>query len=137
MQQSKAELIQLSQSTIKNKDAGLRWLTKNGLIIPGETTTIATLTMALLCVSNGKYELKEMINGTRAVALCLESIHQDAKVEKMVRRITADIETSLKAIGNKFINVIKDNIVHAFIRNQKQNNQMEQLTTPQSNPIQW
>ena len=59
MQQSKAELIRLSQSTIKNKDAGLCWLTKNGLIIPGETTTIATLTMALLYVSNGKYELKE------------------------------------------------------------------------------
>ena len=68
------------------------------------------------------------------VALCLESIHQDAKVEETVKRITADIETSLKAIGNKCIDVIEDNIVHAFIRNQKQNNQMERLTTPSLTP---
>ena len=72
---SRADLIRESQSIIKDQDTAQQWLTKQELVIPGEQITVINLTMALLYISNGKYDQKELINGSHTVAICLGNLN--------------------------------------------------------------
>ena len=90
----KAELIQDSQASIKDKDSAHCWLIKKKLIISGEPLTVNALSMALLYLSNGKYNQHDLINGTHAVSLCLEGIQLGGHADDMVRKIISGLKTS-------------------------------------------
>jgi hypothetical protein len=111
---TKAELIRESQCNIKDEVSATRWLTKNELIIPGETTTMATLTMALLYISSGKYDQKEMINGIRAIAICHDSVLQQSKVNETMEKVTDELDTRLEAMKYKYIEAIEGSMSQAL-----------------------
>ena len=90
----KAELIRDSQASIKDKDSAHCWLIKKELIVFGELLTVNTLSMALLYLSNSKYDQHDLINGTHAVSLCLEGIQLGGHADDMVRKIISSLETS-------------------------------------------
>src|ERR1700678_2546107 len=71
---SKAEIIKSSQSNIKSTDEAKKWLYEHEYIIQGEELSTPTLSMALLYLANGRVNtISQLINGIRAVAICLDS----------------------------------------------------------------
>ena len=82
----KTNLIHKSQSNIKDQDSVQQWLIKQELIIPSKQVTAAILTMALLYISSSKYDQKELINGSRAVTICLENLHLPPNSEVIVAK---------------------------------------------------
>jgi hypothetical protein len=74
----KEELLKESQSAIKNLGSTRKWLLENNHAVEGEAITISLMVMALLCISSSQLvNVKDMINGTRAVAIYLEEIGKE------------------------------------------------------------
>ena len=106
---SRADLIHKSQSIIKDQDAAQRWLTKQELVIPGEQITVANLTMALLYISNGKYDQKGLINSSRAVAICLGNLNTTPNPDEIAIRVTSTIEPKLAVLDNQIKEILRYN----------------------------
>lgn len=105
---ARIELLQDSRSNIKDHDAAQKWLIEKELIIEGESTTTASLTMALLYLASGKFSIEQLINGIRAVAICLESIpapnHASADPTSFTDRIIDSLQERLAVIEKKVDN---------------------------------
>ena len=99
---SKLDLIRESQSIIKDQNSAQRWLIKQELIIPSEQIMAATITMALLYISNGKYDQKELINGSRAVAICLDNIHLAPSPDEITKKVASKIESRLSELTIRY-----------------------------------
>src|SRR5277367_1722026 len=70
---SKSKIIKESQSNIKNTETALKWLADHEYVIQGEDMSVSSLTMALLYLANGRLSTpSQLVNGIRAVALCLD-----------------------------------------------------------------
>ena len=98
---SKLDLIRESQSIIKDQNSAQRWLIKQELIIPSEQIMAATITMALLYISNGKYDQKELINGSHTVAICLNNIHLAPSPDEITKKVASKIESRLSELDNQ------------------------------------
>ena len=96
---SKIDLIRDFQSLIKDKESAQRWLTKSELVIPGEPITAATLSMALLYICNGKYDQKDLINGSCAVGL--DSLHKTPNTDEITKKIASLLETKISILEDQ------------------------------------
>lgn len=95
-EKAKQDLVRNSQSKVKCRDSARRWLADNNLIIEGETTTIATLSMALLWIADGRLNaIIDWISGMRAVALCMDSLH----LNDSINDITTDAKKAIDRIS--------------------------------------
>ena len=61
----------------------------------------ATLTMALLYISNSKYDQKELINGSHTVAICLDNIHLAPSPDEITKKVASKIELRLLELNNQ------------------------------------
>ena len=61
----------------------------------------ATLTMALSYLSNSKYDQKELINGSWAVAICLDNIYLAPSPDKIAKKVASKIESRLSELDNQ------------------------------------
>ena len=128
VKKTKIELISESQSTIKNKETAIKWLAKSTFIIPGELITTATLSMALLYIANGKHDLCEMINETRAVALCLEDVHPNNHTNDDTRTNTEDFEEKMEEVAHRYLDVLSEGMDKAKEHHQQIiNNAIEEV----------
>lgn len=105
----KTNLIHKSQSNIKDQDSVQQWLIKQELIIPSKQVTAAILTMALLYISSSKYDQKELINGSRAVTICLENLHLPPNSEVIVAKVASMVEVKLIGLDNQIQQVLTHN----------------------------
>ena len=91
------------------------------LIIPGKLITTATLTMALLYIANGKHDLQEMINETRAVALCLKDAHSNTNTQTSedTRNTTEDFEDKMEEVAHRCLDVLSEGMAKAKEQHQQ------------------
>ena len=110
---SKAEIIRNSQSNIKNIDVAKKWLYEHEYIVPDENLSVSTLTMALLYLANRCINTAaQLINGIRAVAICLDDIapelaHPDTLKDTIETTVTELATESATIISNLAENAIK------------------------------
>jgi hypothetical protein len=131
---SKTELIKDSQSSINDKESARKWLLKHELIIPGEESSGASPSLALLYLANGKYEMKATIDGIRAIAIFFDGNNQSNNPElNSTRNIIQDIETSLETITNKYYKSL-DSTLKALTINHRHTETNIMNNTPHTNP---
>jgi len=71
---TKLGLVKNSASVIKDAESARKWLTKQELVLQGETVTNASIAMALLFLTHGTVvEVQDLIDGMRAAALCMDT----------------------------------------------------------------
>ena len=110
---SKAEIIKNSQSNIKSVYTARKWLHKHEYIVPGENLSASVLTMALLYLANGCINTtSQLINGIRAVAICLDDItteqaYPDTVKDAIEVTVTELAMESVTIISNLAENAIK------------------------------
>ena len=107
---SKAELLHESQSTIKDKEAAWHWLNKADITIPGRNITITALKMALLYLSSGKHDLCDMVNGIRAVALCLESIQPTMTAQLITTKMVEAMKDKMEKVTSRHLKTVEETI---------------------------
>ena len=79
----KKELINASSSRIKDATSARRWLEKAAFVPAGEVITTAILSAALLYLANGDWtESQDLIDGMRAVALCMDELSVGQRAEE-------------------------------------------------------
>lgn len=104
---TKKELIVNSQSTIKDKTMAEKWLVESSYLVKGETLSTAALAMALLYITNGNITTyAKLIDGMRAVALCMLDQQPDERAKEIANEI---IEAAKDAIDEATIEA-KENI---------------------------
>ena len=74
---------------------------------------MATLTMALLYITNRKHDLHEMINGTRVVALCLKDAHHNEHTNKDTRNSTEDFEEEMEEVAHRYLDLLSERMTKA------------------------
>ena len=83
---AKEELIKDSQSSIKNLGSAKKWLIGNKYIIEGEPTNISSMATALLQrLSGTTLVVRDIINGIRAVAICLEEVGREEQMNEAIQ----------------------------------------------------
>lgn len=91
---AKAKLVAESRSQLKDADKAMEWLNTKGLTPEGEELTISMLPVALFWLASGKITgYQDLIDGTRAVGLCLEMMWQMALVDREGRERWAKEKT--------------------------------------------
>ena len=84
--------------------------------------------MALLYIANGKHDLHEMINRTRAVALCLEDIHPNNHTNNNTRTNTEDFEEKMEEVAHRYLDVLSEGMAKAEEHHQQIiNNAIEEV----------
>jgi len=79
----KKELINASSSRIKDATSARRWLEKAALVPAGEVIMTAILSAALLYFANRDWtESQDLIDGIRAVALCMDELSVGQRAEE-------------------------------------------------------
>jgi len=74
---NKDDLVKDSQTVIRGPESAKKWLTENELTLKGEELTMSSMAAALLQLCSGRFhQLKDMICGMRAIAICMEEIIQ-------------------------------------------------------------
>ena len=109
---SKADIIKESQSHIKNTEAAKKWLADHDYIITSEDLSISALTMALFYLANGRVNTpSQLVNGIRAVALCLDELGNDRNSLSYARDIAEATATELAAETSVILANLADNAV--------------------------
>ena len=90
-------MVKESQAAVKGPESAKAWITDNELVIKGECITIGTLTTALYHLRSGKFtQPKEMINGIRAIAICLEELNQTRYMSEALDMVKEQVEEVVK-----------------------------------------
>jgi len=97
LRKNKDDIVKESQSTIKDPDSAKKWLIENDILIKGEEYTMSMMTAALFQLCSGKFpQPKEMINGMRAIATCMEEIIQTRHTTDTLDTIKEQVEDIVK-----------------------------------------
>lgn len=103
---AKRELIKNSQSVIKDTESAEKWLIDSTYIVKGENITTAALSMALLYIANGNISTyTKLIDGIRAVAICLGQLQPQSHTEDVAETIT---RRAVKAIEEAAAEAIEE-----------------------------
>jgi len=95
----KKELISTSSSRIKDATSARRWLEKAALVPAGEVITTAILSAALLYLANGDWtENQDLIDGMRAVALCMDKLTVSQRSEEMREAVEGMVRETKTAV---------------------------------------
>ena len=73
---------------------------------------VATLTMAFLYISNGKYNQKELINGSCVVAICLDSLHSTPNLDEITKKVASELEIKFSELDNQIQRALATNTPH-------------------------
>ena len=65
--------------------------------------------MAQLYISNGKYNQKELINGSHVVAICLGNLNTIPNRDEIAIRVASTIEAKLTVLDNQIKEILKYN----------------------------
>jgi hypothetical protein len=94
---NKDDAVKESQSTIRGADPAKKWLVENELITKGEDHTMSMMASALFQLCSGKFpQPKDMINGMRAIAICMEEIIQTRHTSDALDTIKEQVEDIVK-----------------------------------------
>ena len=112
---TKADIIKNSQSNIKSSEAAKKWLTDHDYIIPGEDLSTSALTMALFYIANGRINTpSQLVNGIRAVALCLDDIGTDKTNPGLAKDIAEATAAELAAETSAIIANLAENAIKSI-----------------------
>jgi hypothetical protein len=98
---NKDNAVKESQSTIslRGADSAKKWLVENKLITKGEDHTMSTMASALFQPCSGKFpQPKDMINGMRVIAICMEEIIQTRHTSDTLDTIKEQVEDIVKEV---------------------------------------
>jgi len=74
---NKDDLVKDSQTIIRGLETAKKWLINSELTLKGEDLTLSTMVATLYQLCSGRFhQLKDMVCGMRAVAICMEEIIQ-------------------------------------------------------------
>jgi len=103
---TKEELFKDSQSMVKGAITARKWLLDNKYIVEGEPTVISSMVMTLLHLASGQTtNVKEMVNGMRAVALHLEEIGKEVITEEVLRTMREQVNGMLEGAKEELENL--------------------------------
>src|SRR5271155_4397664 len=75
-------MLKESRTNISNVTTAKKWLSKEELLIDGEEMTTSLLAQALMWLAAGdKNTVEQLVDGIRAVALCLEDLDREETIE--------------------------------------------------------
>ena len=80
--------------------------------------TTATLTMALLYIANRKHDMKEMINGIRAVVMCLKEVHYISHTNDHLKKNVEEIEGKIEEVIHRYLDIIGEGMAKAEEKHQ-------------------
>jgi hypothetical protein len=90
-------ILKESRSNINNATTARKWLAKEELLIYGEDTTTSSLAQALMWLASGDNStFEQLVDGIRAVALCLEGCSSSDIVDSAIIEINETAEVCVE-----------------------------------------
>jgi hypothetical protein len=113
---TKAELIKASASKIKTREDALRFLRNKEVLLEEEEVTVGALAMALLYLVRGPILAPDLlVDGMRAVALCMEGVGKETAVraavkesKEAIKELVGDARKMVEGMMAEATQVLKD-----------------------------
>jgi len=130
---NKDDLVKDSQTIIRGLETAKKWLIDSELTLKGEDLTLSTMVATLYQLCSGRFhQLKDMVCGMRAVAICMEEIIQSRyttnaldTVKEQVDDIVKEAKEAIEELVGEVRTAMKD--TEEQMKKQKENRPSDEV----------